>query len=74
MKQRKPRIGSVYQRGRTYWIKYYRRGQPFRESTHGDSYEEAERLLKRRQGEVVTGKFVGLASERVRFGELAQEV
>jgi integrase len=74
MKQRKPRIGSVYQRGRTYWIKYYRRGQPFRESTHSDSYEEAERLLKRRQGEVVTGKFVGLASERVRFGELAQEV
>lgn len=74
MKQRKPRTGSVYLRGQTFWIKYYRRGQAFRESSGSDSFEEAERLLKRRQGEIVTGKFAGLGPERIRFRELAQEV
>jgi hypothetical protein len=34
----------------------------------------AERLYKRRQGEVVTGKFVGLAPERITFAELSQEI
>lgn len=74
MKKRKPRIGSIYLRGGTYWIKYYRRGQPFRESSHSDSYEEAERLLKKRQGEVVTGKFAGLGPERIRMKQLLDEV
>src|SRR5712691_11906220 len=74
MKKRKPRTGSIYARGATYWIKYYRRGQPFRESSHSDSYEEAERLLKRRQGEVVTGRFAGLEPERIRLKQLFAEV
>lgn len=74
MKKRKPRTGSVYPRGGKYWIKYYRRGQPFRESSHSDSYEDAELLLKRRQGEVVTGKFAGLAVERIRMAELFNDV
>jgi len=74
MKKRRPRAGSIYPRGGKYWIKYYRRGQPFRESSHSDSYEEAERLLKRRQGEVVTGKFAGLAAERIKVNELFEDV
>ena len=74
MKKRRPRAGSIYPRGGTYWIKYYRRGQPFRESSHSDSYEEAERLLKRRQGEVVTGKFAGLAVERIKMHELFEDI
>jgi integrase len=67
---RKPKLGSVYLRGSIYWIKYYRNGQPFRESSESEAYEEAERLLKRRQGEIVTGKFAGLTPERVRIGRL----
>jgi len=57
-----------------WWIKFYRNGQPFRESSHSVNYADAERLLKRRQGEIVTGKFAGLAPERITFRELAQEV
>ena len=74
MKKRKPRTGSIYARGGMYWIKYYRRGQPFRESSHSDIYEEAERLLKKRQHEVVTGKFAGLGPERVRMSDLFADV
>src|SRR5215472_6643904 len=74
MKPRRPRTGSIYLRGRTYWIKYYRRGQAFRESAKTDSYQEAERQLKRRQGELVTGKFAGLGPERIRIAELFADV
>jgi len=74
MKKRQPKVGSVFQRGQIYWIKYYRNGQPFRESSQSDSYQEAERLLKKRQGEIVTGKFAGLAIERIRMSELFDDV
>src|ERR1035438_4913304 len=78
---RKPKLGSIYQRRKklpdgstitlpTLWIKYYRSGQPFRESSHSDRCEDAERLLKRRQGEIVTGKFSGLGPERIRVSAL----
>ena len=74
MRRRKPRSGSIYPRGGVYWIKFYRHGKPFRESSHSDSYEEAERLLKRRQGEVVTGRFAGLGPERTRMSDLFADV
>jgi integrase len=71
---RKPKLGSIYQRGSVYWVKYYRAGRAVRESSKSEKFEDAERLLKRRQGEVVTGKFAGLGPERIRFAELAEEV
>ena len=33
-----------------------------------------ERLLKRRLGEIVTGKFAGLGRERIRMAELLNDV
>ena len=64
------KLGSIYQRrkklpdGTTvmlspWWIKYTRNGQVFRESSGWDKYADAERLLKRRLGEIATGKFAG---------------
>jgi hypothetical protein len=41
---------------------------------HSDNFEDAERLLKKRQGEVVTGKFAGLALERIRMADLFDDV
>jgi integrase len=82
---RRPKLGSIYQRKKKqpdgsvitlapWWIKYYRNGQPFRESSHSEDYAEAERLLKRRQGEIVTGNFAGLGPERIRMADLFNEV
>lgn len=71
----KPRnSGSVFQRGRIHWIKYYKDGRPFRESSGSEILADAERLLKRRQGEIVTGSFAGLGPERIRFKDLAEAV
>lgn len=73
--RRRPRgTGCIYLRGATWWIKYYRNGRPFIESSGSTQKAEAERLLKRRQGEIVTGKFAGLAPERVRISQLLEFV
>ncbi len=72
----RPKFGSIYRRGRIWWIKYYRPGdpKPIRESSRSDRRSDAERLLKWRQGEVVTGRFAGLALERVTVSQLLDEL
>jgi integrase len=68
----RPKTGSIFKRGRIYYIAYTdSAGVQIKESSGSIQREDADRLLKRRQGEVVNGKFQGLAPERVTFGELA---
>ena len=43
-------MGSVYQRGRIWWVKYYQDGKPYRESSSSSKKHEAEQLLKKREG------------------------
>jgi integrase len=82
--KRKPKLGTIYQRKKrapdgtevvlpTWWIQYSRGGKIFRESVKSDNYADAERMLKRRQGELVTGAFAGLAPERIRISQLLDD-
>src|SRR5688572_10935398 len=66
--------GSIYPRGQTWWIKYYRAGRPFRESSHSTREEDAKTLLRRRQNEIASGTFTGPKAERVRISELAEHL
>ena len=66
-------MGCIYRRGNIYWIKYYRNGKPYAESSHSDEIEEAERLLKVREGEISQGKLPGIYFDRVRFDELKED-
>ena len=68
--------GSSYlQKGSAvWWVKYYRHGKPYRESTHTTNEKEAQDFLKQRLGEIVTGNFYGPKSERVRIDELAGDL
>ena len=85
MSIRKPHFGSVYQRKKklpdgatitlpTYWIQYCRDGRVYRESTKTSDFAAAERTLKRRQGELVSGRFAGLEPERVLISKLLDDV
>ncbi|WP_420265377.1 tyrosine-type recombinase/integrase [Candidatus Magnetominusculus dajiuhuensis] len=65
-------MGSIYKRGDVYWIKYYRSGKSYRESSNSSKEGEAKRLLKLREGTIAEGKFTGLRVERIRFEELAE--
>jgi integrase len=68
--------GSIYKQKNSaiYWVKYYRNGQPFRESTHSTSKQEAGDFLKKRLGEIATGNFYGPLAERVNVSELAEDL
>jgi hypothetical protein len=38
-------MGCVFKRGKKFWVKYYKDGVPFAESTHSDKIEVAKRHL-----------------------------
>lgn len=66
-------MGTLYRRGKKYWIKYYRNGKPYYESSHSDKEEVAKRILKKREGEISEGKLPGIYFDKVRFEELADD-
>jgi integrase len=73
---RRPRgTGRIYrQKGSTiWWIKFYRNGEPFRESTGTADKRKATRALNHRLAEVTTGKFLGPNIERMGVAELAED-
>jgi integrase len=61
---------NIFLRGNIWHIRYTSRGRQVRESSESSVFDDADRLLKKRQGEVVTGRFSGLSSERITMGEL----
>jgi len=67
-------MGMIYLRGKTFWVKYYRNGKPYRESSHSEKETEAKRLLKIREGQCESGTFTGLKVERILFDELKQDI
>jgi hypothetical protein len=67
-------MGSLYKRGDIYWIKYYRHGKPYRESSKTDKITEAQRLLKKREGEIAEGKLPGVYFDKVTVDALAKDL
>jgi len=63
-------FGAPYQRGRIWWIRYYHRGDEFRESSRSDRLLDAERLLKARWKQIGRGKFIGPREEKVLMDDL----
>src|SRR5215510_1651336 len=67
-------MGQIYQRGRIWWVRYYRNGQLFRESSHSGKEADAKKLLKKRLGEIALGRFAGPRAEKVLLSELAEDL
>lgn len=65
---------TVTKQGKTYWIKYYRNGHAFRESTESTSYDHARKLLALREGHIVENKFHGLDATRTTYDELEKDM
>jgi len=66
-------MGSLYRRGDIWWIKYYRKGKCFRESSESSLKMVAKKFLDRREGEIAQGKIPGILFDRVTFDELAED-
>ena len=67
-------MGMLRQRGKIWWIKYYRNGRPYEESSRSSKEGDARRLLRIREGDVERGAPVTPKLGRLRFEEAGQDV
>ena len=63
--------GTVYLRGRTWWITYHHQGRRFSESSKSRNKRDATRLLRKRKSEIDVGRFVG-NPEKLTFHDLRE--
>jgi len=57
-----------------WWMKYYRQGRPFYESTETEDKTEAKRKMKEREGQVAQGLHQGPQVDRTRFEDLVEGI
>ncbi|MCC7177053.1 MAG: site-specific integrase [Acidobacteria bacterium] len=67
-------MGEIRQRGRIWWIRYYRSGRRYEESSGSTKKGDARDLLRRREGAVADGIPVTPKIGRIRFEEAAADV
>jgi hypothetical protein len=67
-------MGAIYKRGNVYWVKYYRGGRPFYESSGSTTREDAKRLLQLREGDIARGVPVTPQVNRLTIDELLADV
>lgn len=65
--------GSVFQRGAVWWVKYYRNGKAYRESSGSTKDSDARKPLRKRQGEIAIGRFMGPQPDKVTIRELSED-
>ncbi len=66
-------MGSLYKRGNTWWLKYFRNGKPYRESSETDKKMVAKKILERKEGDIAQGKVLGIQFDKISFDQLAEE-
>jgi integrase len=67
-------MGQLRQRGRIWWIRYYKDGKRFEQSAETTKRHDAERLLKLKEGDVAKGLPVLPRLDRMRFDEAAADL
>ncbi len=72
-KQKRKIADGTTKEGKHWWIKYYRNGKCYRESSKSVRESDAKRLLKSREGQVADRRFSGLRVERTTFDDLAKD-
>ena len=67
-------MGELRQRGRIWWLRYYRDGRRFEESSGTDKYEKAKGILKQREGDAANGVPYATSMGRLRFDEAMADI
>lgn len=73
-KQKYKLKNGTYKESSIWWIKYYRNGKPYFESTGTEDEKEAKKTLQSKEGEIADGRFSGLKIEKILFEELSQDI
>ncbi len=69
------RMGTIYKRGKTYWIKYEsKQGKTLYESSGSERKRDAAALLRKRESESEAGMAHGKTTDKVTFDALSRDV
>ena len=67
-------MGSLKQRGNIWWIRYYRNGRRYEESSESAKKDTAKTLLRLREGDIAKGFPITPQIARLKFDEAAADV
>src|SRR5690606_19179367 len=67
-------MGELRQRGKIWWIRYYRNGKRYEESSGSDKKGVARDLLRQREGKIADGVPVTSKISRYRFSDATADV
>jgi len=67
-------MGTIYQRGRVWWLAYRQHGRLMRESSKSTKERVALRLLKVREGDIEKGEIIVPTRDRLTFEEAAADL
>ena len=62
-------MGHLYRRNQTWWMKYYKDGRAFYESSRTANHKKAEGILMQREGAIAAGENVSPAHARFKFDD-----
>jgi len=68
--KRKKGDGSLFMRGRLWWLKYSDNGRPVYESSKSEKKTEAQRLLRYRLGQIGQGLNPGVSYDRTTYSDI----
>jgi integrase len=66
-------MGHLYKRNQTWWMKYYKDGRAFYESSRTTKHKKAEGILKQREGAIASGENVSPAHARFKFDDALKD-
>jgi integrase len=67
-------MGELKRRGKIWWIRYYKNGRRYEESSGSRKEGDAKALLKLREGDIERGVAITPKVGRVRFGEAVEDL
>jgi len=67
-------MGQLKRRNRIWWIRYYRDGKRYEESSGSEKENDARKLLRLREGDIERGVAATPNVSRIRFEEAAEDV
>jgi integrase len=67
-------MGELKRRGQIWWIRYYKNGRRYEESSGSTKESEAKSLLRLREGDIERGVAITPKVGRIRFDEAAKDV
>ena len=66
-------MGTLYLRGKTWWIQYHADGRRYQESSKSKKKMVAKRLLDQREGAIAEGREPGIRFDKTKFDELKED-